>query len=154
MASIASSSKVVDEEVNLIMLASYKEPPYKLHTEVALKIDLTSTFSSIPPRVLLTEDIRSYIHYKIGEIGDFNMYIAYQALCNEKMELKPELKFIETLGLTHALDFLKDFKNEWIRVVLSRYHKGTFQLDRPIKVTKGMISRVTGYPTTDKAKAF
>lgn len=28
-------------------------------------------FSSILDRILLTEDIRAYIHCKIGEVGDF-----------------------------------------------------------------------------------
>lgn len=38
--------------------------------------------------------------------------------------------------------------------VVSRFHDRKFWLDKPIEVTKKIISRVTGYPTTDKAKAF
>lgn len=117
-------------------------------------MDSVGAFSSIPPRVLLKKDIRSYIHCKIGKIGDFDMYVAFQALFDKEIKLKLENKIVETLGLTNALNFPKNFKNELIRVVLSHFHDGIFWLENLIQVKKRMISRVTGYPTTNKVKAF
>lgn len=89
---MSKSKFVEEEEVNLIVFATCNEPRYKLHPEVASKIDLVGAFSSIPPRVLLVKDVRSYIQCKIGEIGDFDMYAAYQKLCREDGILKPEYK--------------------------------------------------------------
>lgn len=108
-----------EEEVNLIVSATCNKPRYKPHPKVASKIDSVGAFSSIPPRVLLVKDVRSYIHCKIGETGDIDMYAAYQKLCGEDGKLKSEHKLLKVLGLMIALNFLKDFKSEWISVVLS-----------------------------------
>lgn len=99
-ASNVNKSKLEDEEeVNLIVSTTNNKPQYKLHPKVASKIDSTGAFSSIPPWVLLVEDVRSYIHCKIGEIGDFDMSSAYQKLCGEDGCLKPGHKQLEVIGL-------------------------------------------------------
>ena len=47
------------------------------------------------------------------------------------------------------------FKTEWIRLVLSRIHDGSLWLeDVPIKISKRIIHRVTGYPTLDRHKTL
>jgi hypothetical protein len=61
--------------------------------------------------------------------------------------LKGEFKHLADKGLTHALDFPQGFKDEWIKVILSRVHDMCIWLDNgPVKITKNMIHRVTRYP--------
>lgn len=67
-------------------------------------------------------------------------------------KLKDDHTHIEIKGLKNALYFLKEFKTEWIRVVLNQVHKGKMWLDEPIKITKDVIQMVTDYPTNDKEK--
>lgn len=152
--STARKSPNVEEDVNMIVTTNFDEPKYKLHPEVALKIDLVGAFSSIPPSVLLVKDVSSYIHCKIGEVGDFETIVVFQQLCGKDGKLKPEYNQIEKIGFSCAIHFLQKFKIERIRIVLSQYHNGKFWSDKPVVVTKKMLSRVIGYPTTDKAKAF
>lgn len=82
------------------------------------------------------------------------MYAAYQKLCGEDERLKPKHKQLEVIGLMNALNFLREFKSEWIRVVISQFHDGRFRLDEPVEITKKMIHVIIGYPTTDKVKAI
>ena len=47
------------------------------------------------------------------------------------------------------------FKTEWIHIVLSRIHDGAFWLEKgPMKITKKMVYRVTGFPTLDQPKTL
>ena len=58
-------------------------------------------------------------------------------------------------GLTRALDFPNVFKIEWIKIVFSEIHDGSLWLEGvPIKITKRIIHRVTGYPTLDRPKTL
>lgn len=83
---MASSSKVMryksesDKKVTLIKLGTYEEPKYKLHPEIASQIDQAGAFSSILPRVLLVQEIHTYIHCKVSEVGDFELQSTYQEL--------------------------------------------------------------------------
>ena len=62
---------------------------------------------------------------------------------------------VEKKGLTRALDFPSVFKTEWIRIVLSQIYDGSLWLEGgPIKITKRIIHRVTGYPTLDQPKTL
>ena len=54
---------------------------------------------------------------------------AYGKLC-ENGVLREEFKVVEKKGLTHALDFPKVFKTEWIRIVLSRIHDSSLSMDQ------------------------
>lgn len=79
---------------------------------------------------------------------------AYEKLY-ENGVLREEFKIVEKKGLTQALDFLNVFKTRWIRIVLSRIHDSSLWLDNgPIKITKRIIHRVTGYPTLDRPKTL
>ena len=79
---------------------------------------------------------------------------AYNKLCDNSM-LKEEFDIVEKKGLTHALYFPTVFKTEWIKLVLSRIHDGYLWLEGgPIKITKRIIHRVTGYPTLDQPKTL
>ena len=47
------------------------------------------------------------------------------------------------------------FKIDWIKIVLSRIHDGSLWLENgPIKISKGIIHRVTSYPTLDQPKTL
>ena len=79
---------------------------------------------------------------------------AFDKLCVNEV-LKDEYKIVETKGLTHALEFPTVFKMEWIILVLSRIHDGSLWLeDGPVKISKKIVHRVTGYPTLDRPKTL
>ena len=67
--------------------------------------------SSIPPKFIMIHDVRSFYMCKIGEVGDCEIHVAYDKLCDEG-RVKDEFKIVERKGLTHALDFLRNFKIE------------------------------------------
>ena len=74
--------------------------------------------SKIPPNVLMINDERDFYTYKIEEEGDFELRESYGKLY-ENGVLKDKFKIMKTKGLTHALGFPQNFKNEWIRIILS-----------------------------------
>ena len=79
---------------------------------------------------------------------------AYDRLC-ENGVLKDEYKIVETKGLTCALDFPTIFKTKWIRISLRKIHDGSLWLeDGPVKISKRIIHRVTGYPTLEWPKTL
>ena len=78
----------------------------------------------------------------------------FNKLCVDGV-LKEEYNIVEKKGLTRALDFPTVFKIEWIRLVLRRIHDGYLWLEGgPVKITKRIIHRVTGYPTLDQPKTL
>lgn len=87
---------------------------------------------------------------KIREVGDYEIQEAYEKLCDEGF-LKEEFKIIERKGLTHALEFQRNFKIEWIKIIFRRIHNMKFWLHNgPVEITEKMIHKVIGYPTLDK----
>ena len=82
-------------------------------------------------------------------LGDLEIQEAYNRLCVDG-KLKEKYQIVKKKGLTHALDTPTVFKAEWIKIVLSYIHDGCIWLEGgPIKLTKLIMHRVTGYPTTD-----
>ena len=149
---MASSSRKPPEkdpfEVQLVS-NEVKQPNFWPIPEVAYKNDPAGAISTIPPKVVMVQDVRRCYNYKIGAIGDMKIRDAYDRLC-ENGVLKDEYKIVETKGLTHALEFPTVFKTEWIRLVLSRIHDGSLWLeDGLVKISKRIVHRVTGYPTLD-----
>lgn len=80
--STASKSQNIEEEVELIVRAKFTKAKFKPHPKIVVQTDNMGAFSSIPNKLLLTEDVRAYIHYKIGEVGDFKTIVAYQQICD------------------------------------------------------------------------
>ena len=79
---------------------------------------------------------------------------AYDKLCDNGV-MREEFNIVEEKGLIRALDFPMTFKTEWIKIVLSRIHDGCIWLEGgPIKITKRIIHRVTGFPTLDHPKVL
>ena len=108
----------------------------------------------IPDKVVMVQDVCKCYNCKIGAIGDLEIFNAFDKLC-ENGKLKDEFSIVEKKGLTKALVFPSAFKTEWICIVLSRIHDGSFWLEKgPIKITKKMVHRVTGFPTLDRPKTL
>ena len=102
----------------------------------------------------MIQDVKNCYNCKIGSIGDMEIREEYGRLCENEV-LKEEYNIFERKGLTHALDFLNVFKTEWIKIVLSRIDDNSIWLDNgPIKITKKIFHRVTGYPTLDRPKTM
>ena len=102
----------------------------------------------------MVKDVKKCHNYKVGGIGDMEIHEAYKNLCDNGV-LKEEFNIVEKKGLTRALDFPTFFKIEWIRLVLSRIHDNYLWLEGgPIKITKRIIHRFTGYPTLDWPKTL
>ena len=108
----------------------------------------------ISDKVVMVQDVRKCYNCKIGAIGDLEIFNAFDKLCDNGT-LKDEFSIVEKKGLTKALVFPSIFKTEWIRIVLSRIHDGSFWLEQgPVKITKKMIHKVTGFPTLDRPKTL
>lgn len=115
--------------------------------EIAYKGDPSGALLMIPPKVLMIKDVRCCYTGKIGEVGDMKIRDAYNKLYDNGV-LREEYKIIEQKGLNCALDFLQVFKTKWIRIILSCIHDNYIWLEGgPIKPTKRIINRVSGYPT-------
>jgi hypothetical protein len=122
--------------------------------EVAYKNDSAGALSIIFDKVVTVQDVCRCYNYKIGAIGDLEIYNAYDKLCEKKI-LKDEFSIIERKGLTKALEFPIVFKVEWVRIVLSRIHDGDFWLEMgPVRFTKKTVHRVTAIPTLDRPKTL
>lgn len=138
---MASSSKSRKGKEGLeIQLVSneVKQHEFKPILEVAYKNDLTGALSVILDKVVMVQDVRN----------------AFEKLCVDE-KLKDEIVIIEKKTLTKALAFPTVFKTEWIRIVLSRIHDGAFWLETgPVKLTKKIISRVSGFQTLDRPKTL
>lgn len=154
---MASSSKDPKgkgvHEVQLVR-NEVKQPDFRPIPEVAYRNDPVSALSIIPKKVIMVQDIKKCYNCKIGAIGDLEINEAYNKLCVDGV-LKDEYKIVERKGLTRSLGVPTVFKNEWVRIVLSRIHDGSLWLeDAPIKISKRIIHRVTGYPTLDWYKTL
>ena len=152
----SSSRKASEKEVLEVQLVSneVKQPDFRPIPEVAYKNDPAGALSVIPPKVIMVQDVRKCYNCKIGSIGDLEISQAYEKLCVDGI-LKEEYKIAESKGLTRALGHPTSFKTEWVRLVLSRIHDGSLWLENaPVKITKRIIHRVTGYPTLDRYKTL
>ena len=112
-----------------------------------------SILSSLPPRAIMIHDVKSCYMCKMGEVGDYEIHLAYKKLCDGV--LKDEFKIFEKEGLTCALYFIINFKIEWIRTILSTIHDMELWLENwPVKITKNIIHFVTRFQTFDKNKTI
>ena len=125
MASSSRSAK--GKEIHEIQLVSneVKQPEFRPIPEVAYKNDLVGALSAILDKVVMVQDVRKCYNCKIGAIGDLEISNAYEKLCDNG-KLKDEFSIVEKKGLTKVLVFRSAFKTEWIRIVLSRIHDGSF----------------------------
>lgn len=116
---MVSRSEMKKDKNSQIIRNDHMPPPKFRNTlNIETPIDTIATLSSIPPRVLTIQDIRSCYQCKIKETRYFEIRNSYDKLCINKI-LKDEFKIIVDKGLMHALVFPKVFKNEWIKIVLN-----------------------------------
>ena len=151
-----SSKSTKQKESHEIQLVSneVKQPEFRPIPEVAYKTDHAGALSIIPDKVVMVQDVRKCYNCKIGAIGDLEISNAYDKLCDNG-KLKDEFSIVEKKGLTKALVFPIAFKTEWIHIVLSRINDEAFWLEiGPVKITKKMVHRVTGFPTLDRPKTL
>ena len=100
----------------------------------------------------MVQDVRRCYNCKIGAIGDLEIYISFDKLCDKGI-LKDEFSIVEKKGLTKALVFPIVFKTKWIHIVLSWIYDVAFWLETgPIKITKKIVYRVTSFLTLDRPK--
>lgn len=76
--------------MELIIRAHFAKEKFKPHPKVVAQTDDMGAFSSIPNKDLLIEDVRDYIHCKIGEVCDFETIVAYQQICGLDGKIKSE----------------------------------------------------------------
>ena len=149
MASSSKSTKVKESHEIQLVRNEVKQPEFRPIPEVAYKNNPAGALSMISDKVMVVQDVRRCYNYKIGPIGDLEIYNAYNKLCDDGI-LKEKFSIVEKKGLTKALAFPIMFKTEWIRIVLSRIHDEAFWLEQgPVKITKKMVHRVTSFPTLD-----
>ena len=154
---MASSSKnTKGKESHEVQLVSneVKQPEFKPIPKVTYKNDPTSVLFVITSKVVMVQDVRKCYNYKIGAIGDLEIFQVYDKLCDNGI-LKDEFSIIKKKGLTNALVFPTIFKIEWIRIVLIQIHDGSLWLEiGSIKITKRIVHRVMGFPTLDWPKTL
>lgn len=119
-----SSSIGMSQELSKIQLVksdTCPPPNFCAILEISMKGDLMDAPSSIPPKVIMVHDAISCYMCSFGEVRNYEIREAYDKLCNGGI-LKDEFKFFERKGLTHALEFCRNFKIEWVKFVLSISH--------------------------------
>lgn len=108
----------------------------------------------IPSKVLMIQDVTCFYIGKIREVRDMEMRDIYSKLCGNRV-LREENKIVERKGLMHAIEFPQMFKNEWIKIVLRHIHANQMWLEGgPIRISKRIVHRVSGYPTLDRLKSM
>ena len=111
------------------MVRSDSCPPPKFCAipKISMKGDSMAMLPLILPKVIMIHNVWCFYVYKIGEVDDYKMHATYEKLWNEGI-LKNEFKNFEKKGLTHVLEFPRNFKIEWIKVILRRIHDMKFWL--------------------------
>jgi hypothetical protein len=81
----SSSRKTSEKETFEVQLVSneVKQPDFRPIPEVAYKNDPASALSTIPPKVVMVQDVRKCYNCKIGAIGDLEIFNAYDKLCEK-----------------------------------------------------------------------
>ena len=83
----SSYKKHKGKESHEVQLVSneVKQPKFRPIPKVAYKNDPVSVLSIIPPKVVMVQDMRKCYNYKIGAIGDLEIFQAYDKLCDNRI---------------------------------------------------------------------
>lgn len=113
---------------------------------------MIGALSSVASDVLLVEDIHSFIHCKLEELGNKFIQDEFKGFCDYGL-LKAKHMHLKTKGLLYVVDIHNQFHADWIKYVLSRMHDQFLwlEVEAPIKITKEVIQRVTGLSATSEA---
>ena len=75
-----------------------KQLEFRPIPKVAYKYDPIGTLSIILPKVVMVQDVRKCYKYKIGAIGDLEIFQAYDKMCDNGI-LKVEFQVLEKRGV-------------------------------------------------------
>ena len=120
----ASSNAKMSQLVSKIQLMKSDACPQQIFCaiqKIAMKGDSMGVLSSIPPNGIMIHNVRSCYMCKIGEVGNYKISESYENVCLKGI-LKDEFKVFERKGLNCAIDFPKNFRIKWIKIILSRIH--------------------------------
>ena len=120
---VATSIKARKGSDMLVHGMEWKALYFKLCPTIVESLDPIRAQLRIPSKVLLINDICSYFHYTIQEIGILEMDETLKSLSVNGV-LKPEDQHLEVKGLTHITHMLQNFYVKWIRFILSQVHDG------------------------------
>lgn len=104
-------------------------PEFKRHPFKSIETDPVRAPSGVPYGVLHVEDVRSYIHYKLEDLGIFAIFDQYRLLCDKNGVLKEQYRRVTDKGFHHALNSIDDFEDDHVRYVLSHVHDQIIWLD-------------------------
>lgn len=119
-------------------------PKFKRHPHKSTETDPVGTLSSVPYGVLHMEDVRSYIHCKLEDLGIFAIFDQDRLMCDKEGILKEQFRWVTDKGFHHALNFLDNFEEEHVRYVLIRIHDHFMWLDKLHNITKEAIHVIIG----------
>lgn len=136
----------------LVEAVKLPQPKFKLHPMKDREINMTGALSSMPSSVLLVEYIHSFIHCNIEELRDKFIRHEFKGFCDHDL-LKAKYSHMKTKGLSNVADFSNQFYANWVRYVLSRVRDQFLWLEAeaPIRITKDVSQRVTGFSATGEA---
>ena len=92
----------------LVWGVEWKALDFKLSLAITETLDLVGAQSQIPSKVLLVNDICSYFHCLIQDIGTLEMDETLEKLCMNGV-LKLEHQHLEAKGLTHIPHMPQEF---------------------------------------------
>lgn len=124
------------DTLHLVDVTDRPWPEFKRHPFKSEETDPVSALSSVPYGVLHVEDVRSFYHCKLEDMGVSFIYDQYRWLCDNKGILKEQFKSVAEKGFHHAGNFINDFDNELVRFVLSHIHDQFMWLDRVHKIVR------------------
>ena len=109
---MASSSKSTKgkEILEALVRNEVKQPEFRPIPEVAYKNDPVGALSMILDKVMMVQDVRKFYNYKIGAIGDLEIFNASDKLCDNG-KLKDEFSIVERKGLTKSPIFSQCLQN-------------------------------------------
>lgn len=115
--------------------------------------NMAGALSFVPKGVLLTEDVTAFIHAKQEELGETYIQGEYMSLCEEG-KLPGKYANLVSSGLINGVCYLAIFREDQVRLVLSRLHEPSFWLTKGAchEITKENLHRVIRY--SDKGEAL
>lgn len=107
---------------HLVDVTDRPHPEFKRHPFKFEAIDRIKALSGVPYDVSHVEDVRSFYHYKLEDLGIAVIFYHHKTLCDKNKVIKEQFKRVTEKGFHHALNFINDFDDELVRYVFGRIH--------------------------------
>lgn len=130
----------------LVDISQKPRPKYKHFPYTAMKTDLTRAFSKVPTKVIYIEDICKYIQAPLADIN----HTKFKTLRLSLLQAGTQQYLPQYQNITKKkLDFWREFldftgQEEWVCIILNRFHDEYLYLDQPYRITKATIQAATG----------